>query len=186
MFMRDYYLGYDLSPARVEDLAIAVSQALSTEQPRANRDRNPVAQYYYLTYWFKLLGSRLAWVMELPGWRGASYLVPIVALFVFAVTAVAGFGKRTGAARAAAVLAMGFSTLTMQVVILIALQTYRGHLFHSVGLVVAAFMVGLSLGALWIRRWGMSRSIASPQAALAWYCFAIGAALFAIYLTLSN
>jgi spermidine synthase len=175
-YMRDYYLGYDLSAERVEDLSAAVSAALAAESPRVNTDGGPVAQQYYLAYWYDLLGSRLASALEVTTWRGFPYLVPLAAILAFAATVVAGRGGRPRSS-AAAVVAMGFSTLTAQVVILIALQTYRGHLYYSVGLVVAAFMVGLALGAALERRRDAVRSPALPQAALAWYCLAIGAAL---------
>lgn len=174
-YMREYYLGYDLSEERVDHLSAAVERVISAGRPKINRDRNPVAQQYYLAYWYDLLGSKLASVLELAAWRGFPLVVPIVAAFIFAATAIAGRRGRHSAS-AAAVLVMGFSTLTAQIVLLIALQTYRGHLFHSVGLVVAAFMVGLAAGAAWWRRRGGDWP-APPQALLAWHCLVVGAVL---------
>jgi spermidine synthase len=175
-FMRDYYLGYDLSAERVDNLTAAVSAALAAGGVRVNSDRAPVAHHYYLAYWYNLLGSKLSPVLELSLRRGFPLLVPAAAVLAFAATWAAG-RRRAGGASAAAVLVMGFCTISTQVVILVALQTYRGQLYHSVGMVVAAFMVGLALGTAWARRRGGGRSPAWPQAVLAWYCLAVGAAV---------
>ncbi len=176
-FMRDYYIGYDLSPGRVERLSREVSAAYSAHQPGINEDRNPVGYFYYLIHWYRLLGSRLASLMEAPMGSSAPFGVPAVAVIAFALTAAPGLGRRPVAARAGAVATMGFATLTSQVALLIALQTFRGHLYFAVGLVVAAFMVGLSLGAVWARR-RPSAALAAPQAILSWYCVLLAGAFF--------
>lgn len=175
-FMRDYYLGYDLSPGRVDYLSREVSEAYAAERPKLNRDRNPIAYFYYLTHWYRLLGSSLTAAMEFPLGPGAPYSIPAAALVGLLITGAPGLAGRRGVARALGVAAMGFATMTSQVVLLVAFQTFRGHLYHSVGLIVAAFMAGISLGALWCRRrrCGM---LALPQSLLAWYCVALFGAL---------
>lgn len=177
-FMRDYYLSYDLSPQRVEYLSTELSKARTAESPKVNTDRYPVGYFYYLAHWYTLLGSVLAAAMETSWGQNADFSVPIAAVLVFLLSAIPGLRRRHRVARAVAVVSMGFATLTSQIVILIALQTFRGHLFHSVGLVIAAHMVGISLGALWTRRRAGGGSMAFPQALLAWYCVALAAAVF--------
>ena len=176
-FMRDYYLGYDLSAQRVEYLSTEISKIRSAERTKVNMDRSPVAYFYYLTHWYRLLGSGLAAAMEAPWGRHARYWAPFAALAAFLLTALPGLRRRPGAARAVAVGAMGFATLTSQVVLLIALQTFRGQLYYSVGLVVAAFMVGMTLGAL-LERKRRRGTLAAPLALLAWYGAALAAAFF--------
>ncbi len=177
VYMRDYYLGYDLSPQRVEYLATEVARTQAEGRFRINRDRNPVAYFYYLAYWYRLLGSRLASVMETPLGSYGPFSVPAAAAAAFLVTAVPGLALKRRVVRTLAVAAMGFATLTSEVVILLAVQTFVGQLYYSLGLIVAAFMVGVSIGVLWIRgrRDGF---LAMPQAVLAWLCIALAACFF--------
>jgi spermidine synthase len=176
-YMRDYYLGYDLSPERVDYLSEAVSSTAAAANPRINSDRNPVGYFYYLAYWYKLLGSRLASYMETPSLKYGPFSVPAAAVVAFLAAALPGLLRRPGAARTAAVAAMGFATLTSQVAVLLAVQIFLGQLYYSLGLIVAAFMVGASVGALWIRR-RPDGVLAMPQALLAWFCIALAACFF--------
>jgi spermidine synthase len=175
-YMRDYYLGYDLSPERVGYLSEEVSRA-AARNPKINSDRNPVGYFYYLAYWYKLLGSRLASHMETPSGRYGPYSVPAAAVAAFLATALPGLLGGRGAVRTAAVAAMGFATLTSQVAVLLAVQIFLGQLYYSLGLIVAAFMVGVSIGVLWIRR-RSDGFLAMPQAILAWFCIALAASFF--------
>jgi spermidine synthase len=177
-FMRDYYLSYDLSDERVAYLTDEIAGFAASERTEINRDRNPVGYFYYLIYWYGLLGSPMAGVLEGPWSRHGRLLIPIAALVVLAGTAVSGRRAKRRGAVSLAVFAMGFATLASQVVLLLAFQTFQGYLFHSVGMIVAAFMVGLSLGALWLRRRSSWPKLWPIQTGLSAYCAIVALLLF--------
>jgi spermidine synthase len=129
-----------LLPLRVEDYLAAVRAAGARE----NRDFTPVAYFYGLTEALARSAPsagraalRLADASRAPWWLpglalGAALLVALV--------------RRRRGAPAFAALAVGAAGMALQLAVLLVFQAVRGHLYHAVGGLAAAFMVGLAAG----------------------------------------
>jgi spermidine synthase len=127
--------------------ALALDEKGRTAQ--VNRDLHPVGLLYGLSYWNALFSGRpstaIASLSRLNPWHLA---VPLAAgaLVCAALAARTVSGRRF--AVPAAIAATGFSGMAADLVVVFAFQSFYGHVYHSIGLLITAFMAGLSLGGL--------------------------------------
>ncbi len=144
LFIREYYLPFRLSQERLQTL----SAALSVTGAEVNTDLTPVCFYYDAVLWskqFKDYSSRILSTLSRisPGavFAGVGFLVAIGVLF-------AAFSPRKWGPRSLlfAVGATGFTQITVEVVALLGFQVMQGYVYQKIALIVAACMLGLSLG----------------------------------------
>jgi spermidine synthase len=126
-----------------------VGTAPSTAEARINRDLHPAGLFYGLSYWNAVFSPGLAGAFAAVGrirlWT-AGLLVVGCSLLTLVTMQVTGKGK--GAVVPIAVAATGFAGMAAELVIIFAFQTLYGYVYHWIGLLITAFMGGLSLGAL--------------------------------------
>jgi spermidine synthase len=131
-------------PERVDALQAEIDRAVRAGVPE-NRDSRPIVYFEQLRRWDRLSGSRLsgwlgAWRAHPWGWSAGLLLV----------LASLGWRLRRGLGPAAVSLAStGLVGMGADLVVLLLYQTARGTLYLRVGVVVALYMAGLGLGALW-------------------------------------
>lgn len=134
--------------------AFTLSSLRDVSPVRLNRDLQPVCYYYDMVLWATRFYSNLRrlfyaasllnlWWLALPllilillGWRLRSCVVP----------AVIGL--------------TGFAEMTVEVVVLLAFQAFRGYVYHEVALITAAFMAGTASGGTtmnWLLTRGLER-----------------------------
>ena len=77
----------------------------------------------------------------------------LLASSVLAVAALALFVRRGRGAPGFAAAAAGATGMALEVVLLLAFQSLAGHLYHALGGLLAAFMIGMAGGAILARRW---------------------------------
>ena len=123
------------------------------ERPaRINRDLVPVSYYFYSVLWssqFKgLEASFLRTFARLP----AHWLLdaPLLAYAVFLLV-LALRRKRTAGTFLVPLGTMGFTTIVVELVVVIAFQSLYGYVYGKISLLLAAFMAGLALGS-WFGR----------------------------------
>jgi spermidine synthase len=118
-------------------------------EARINRDLHPAGLFYGLSYWNAVFSPGLAGAFAAVGrirlWT-AGLLVAGCGLLALVTMQVTGKGK--GAVVPIAVAATGFAGMAADLVIIFAFQTLYGYVYHWIGLLITAFMGGLSLGAL--------------------------------------
>lgn len=118
-----------------------------------NSDLRPVGYFLDQTWWLTQFRPEAATLMarlsEVAAWQ---VLAP-----VFVITALLLAMIRLRPVRRAtvplAVGASGFAAMTLQVALLFAFQTLYGYVYHMIGLLIGAFMVGLAAGAIYADRW---------------------------------
>jgi len=142
------------------DLLRLVNQTLrqSLGKVRLNTDFEPVTYLYHLRLWNRFAGARsqrLFALIERYDWRGvvATCILLCVLLIIFG-------GSLMPPARLAYHLAVGALVLTgmsgmvSSIVLLLLFQSFHGSLYRHVGLLVALFMAGLTVGSLLANRVG--------------------------------
>jgi spermidine synthase len=127
-----------------------------TGRAYVNRDLQPVGLFYGLSYWNALFSPGLARVFAMTGrlklWTLGLLIVGGCSLFVL-ITRARARGK--GTVVPLAIATTGFTGMTADLVIIFAFQTLYGYVYHWIGLLITAFMAGLSLGG-----WLMTRRLA--------------------------
>jgi len=125
-----HYLEAMLTPDRLADMARA------TAQPAAiNTDFNPVLYFYHLRHWIAQFSFRFGRLEILIGFGLAIYFA-----------SVGGNPLRGGAV---VLFAGGFTGAGLELVLLLGFQVLCGSVYRQMGIIVAAFMAGLALGA-WV------------------------------------
>ncbi|MBL7222460.1 MAG: methyltransferase domain-containing protein [Candidatus Brocadiae bacterium] len=173
-----------------------LQEALALEPASAvNRDLAPRCYHFEALRWSSLqrerrpgsaessfgLGSVLAALEERPA------LAPLGALAFLAIVAAAvplWRGRARDAALNFAVCSTGFVEMAVEFTVLLGLQVACGYVYHYVGVVLAAFMVGLAAGGWWSSRWVQRgtatwRRLAWVQAAVVAYPLCLAGFLIA-------
>jgi spermidine synthase len=168
-YVTDSALRFRLSSWRAGRLEEGLAQY--EEDAQINRDLRPLGYLYDLAEWSAQFGSPLRRGLSLAALAppGAAYgLVAVVIVLLLAgqrAMALRGGEALQRFAVGAAVWATGASEIVFQMTVLVGFQVVHGYLFYRLGIMVAAFMAGLALGAFFLWR----RPEAS--AALAWRRF---------------
>jgi spermidine synthase len=118
-----------------------------------NRDLHPVGLFYGLSYWNALFSPRLARFLAFTGQLNLWLLsLPIIGggLLFLIVVKLTARGK--GAIVPIVIATTGFTGMTADLIIIFAFQALYGYVYHWIGLLIAAFMAGLSLGGLLMTR----------------------------------
>ncbi len=136
-----------------------------------NTDFRPIGYYYTLMHWDQLTrpddDRTLWWPLRAQWWWVLPFiLAPFVA--VLGLRLVSGGRNRAGESAPAApyqspaasgfaviytVFTTGFSTMALQIALIFSFQSIYGFIYELVGLIMAMFMGGLSLGAFIINRY---------------------------------
>lgn len=116
---------------------------------RLNRDLEPICYYYDLALWLSRFYPRLRVIFERTDWVRLGWLIPLLAVPI----ALARVRRRW--AVPLAVFAVGLAGMTLEVVLLLAYQILQGSLYGEISLLLAAYMVGMTVGSRWTasRRW---------------------------------
>jgi spermidine synthase len=134
-----------------------------------NRDLHPVGLFYGLSYWNALFSPHLARVFAFTGrlklWTLNLPIIGCALLFLTVVKLTArGRGACFEPSRRACpelsrrvivpvvIATTGFTGMTADLIIVFAFQTLYGYVYHWIGLLITAFMAGLSLGGLLMTR----------------------------------
>jgi len=125
------------------------------EEVKLNRDLHPTGLLYGLAYWNELFSPGFSPYFE--GLRRLS--LPFLGAPVLAGTLLAWVVvRRERFLRefpvSLAIAATGFGGMAFDLIVIFAFQAFYGYVYHVIGLLITAFMAGLSLGG-----WAMSRRL---------------------------
>ncbi|MFC2154454.1 hypothetical protein ACFLRC_03105 [Candidatus Altiarchaeota archaeon] len=124
-YLQNYLQGI-ISKDRV---GYAIQELNSAEAP-INRDFTPTSNLLYIKHWLSIFGE----------WMFFKYL-----LIVLGVVASYVLLRRNAIEQT--VFFVGFSGLTLEVVLLLGFQSLYGYVYHTLSLIITGFMAGLFLGA---------------------------------------
>ncbi len=181
-FVNEHYLPDKLDPMRVEYLEGAIKAAKGA---KINFDLRPVGYYYDLVLWSARVDPRLKSFLE--GLNTFNWGI-ILGILGFAFIGLTLFrGKSDSLKRMPYFISIGitgFTTMLLQVVLILAFQSAYGYVYYKMGLIFASFMLGLAGGsyaAAASKPFKNDASLAKPyfniQAALCAYCLLLPVAL---------
>lgn len=136
---------YGIFPERVHSTRKAIIEGAGEVQI-LNQDRWPIAYYAGLVLWAERSGegaaSFLKTMTKIRWWYGAIIVgVALIFGFIFARKDPSGFTAVW------TLLSVGFASIVYEIVLLVWYQVKVGLLFYHIGIIITAFMVGLSVGA---------------------------------------
>ncbi len=120
----------------------------ATTGVRLNSDLRPICYYYSLTLWLSRFYPNLSRVFQsvslahspAGSWQALGW----IAVSLILVVTLARW--RRGWAVPIVIAGIGLAQMTLEVVILFAFQVLHGYVYAELGLIVTAFMAGLTLG----------------------------------------
>jgi len=143
-YVREYYLFSSLTKERISYL----ENALKSGGPvPLNYDFRPVSYYYGIIFWSTYFKDPfLKKVLQATGegiiWKVLFGIFGVIFLYLL-------FSRKQGLYKKSALLAVmvvGFTGISLQVLALISFQVLYGYLFYKLGIILTAFMLGLTLG----------------------------------------
>ena len=145
-YFRDYYLRDRLSPYRREFFEKSLAEA---PPPKPNHDLIPTGYFYAFILWstqFTNVTRRIL-LFFAPLWRLVTFLV-----IISVIPIIWGlFGLKRGRIYGFEVSAatVGFTEISLEFLLIIGYQTFFGVLYGNIALLIASYMVGLTIGS-WI------------------------------------
>ncbi|MFH1723613.1 MAG: 4Fe-4S binding protein [Elusimicrobiota bacterium] len=145
-----------------KDRVAFVEGSLKEQGGELNTDLRPVTYYLNMLLWGRFSGSE--WVGALETIRrvgGRFFLLPLVIFILFRL----GYGlteedrsRERRFSAGTAIVALGFTAMALELVLLFTFQSFFGHIYKKVGLLNGLFMAGLASGAFAAVRAGAGRS----------------------------
>jgi spermidine synthase len=148
----DYFTPYHFTTLLPEDRLAFIKASLENKTPvRINTDAHPITYFYNLVLWVMVAGERgeVTFLQRITG-SVKGLLVAIVIFFFLRVLYVLFTQERISYHLKfnglLAIATTGFAGMALEIVLLFAFQNIYGYVYHKVGLIIALFMLGLSVG----------------------------------------
>jgi spermidine synthase len=149
-YVREYYLPYRMMPDRVLDLE---SQIRPDADTRTNRDFAPVAYYFDVALWSTRFNTAYRRVFQtMAAVRFLSVTLTLALVFFGLVALLRWLPAAENRSRASAgfcVAAMGFTLIGLEMLLLLAFQAIYGYVYQQLAIIIAGFMLGMTLGSRW-------------------------------------
>ena len=129
-------------------------ESMGGKKIQINSDFRPVGVFFSLAYWNALFSPSLAGIFK--WFEGFSLQISISFMILFTLLMSLVFMKRSSFSRHSipyAVFTTGLAGMIFNLAVIFSFQTYYGYLYHQIGLLVAVFMVGVTLSSLTITRY---------------------------------
>jgi spermidine synthase len=152
-YVREYYIPFRMMPDRMLDLDLQIRPLADTP---VNHDFTPVAYYFDVTLWsqrFNRTYRRLFQSVAGVGFRSVAVTAGLLLLALAGALRFSSQGdRRIRSSAALCVNATGFTSIALEMLVLLGFQAIYGYIYHQLVIVIAAFMVGIAMGSWWALR----------------------------------
>lgn len=155
-FVNQNFLPERLSPMRIE----YSKNAITFQVGRINHDLRPISYFYNTILWSKQFQS-----IEKPVFLFLSEIKPFWFVGVFVLVFALGFlicaisRSRLPNLALSAIFMAGFTSIFLEIIIVLSFQIFYGYIYSKVGLILTLFMLGLTLGAFLIQKRAIQKKI---------------------------
>jgi spermidine synthase len=143
-YIRSESLFSRLSPLRLSFL----KDALAGSQKTINLDFVPISYYYNSVLWNSQFQGLESSLFRFTSRLGRLWLLDVPLIGFLLSMVLLGATDKKSSFFLLPLGVMGLTTITVEIILLIAFQTLYGYLYQKVSLLFASFMIGLFLGAL--------------------------------------
>jgi spermidine synthase len=119
-----------------------------------NSDFRPNGVFFSLSYWNTLFSPSLAIIFKWFEGFSLQIWIPIMILFTLLMSLV--LVRRPSRSRQSipyAIFTTGLAGMIFNLAIIFTFQTFYGHLYHQIGLLIAIFMFGVALSSFYMTRY---------------------------------
>ena len=146
----DFHIRYKFDQQR---LAWFWDSLRKGEKVKINQDLRPSGLLHGLAYWNELFSPHFSGYFELLERLSLPLLgLPLAALILALLAARKLSSKLETAPIPIAIVTTGFGGMACDLLIIFAFQAFYGYVYYQIGLLITAFMAGLSLGGLVMTR----------------------------------
>ena len=118
-----------------------------------NQDFHPAALYYDLLFWNSIHSPAIAGIFrQLKCLRLGYIIIPTALMFCILLLLQRSRLSWHKSFIVLPIMATGFAGMGVDIVLVLAFQSFYGYIYHWIGLLIAAFMVGLTVGGMWMTR----------------------------------
>jgi spermidine synthase len=148
--LSDFHIRYKFDARRLEWYHSQIGKA---PEMSLNRDFSPLALYYDLVFWNSLHSPGFARIFTQLKRLQPSYIV-IAMVFTFGLIGYLRHSRGIWKSSylVLAIVATGFTGMGVDIVLVLAFQSFYGYIYHWIGLLITAFMIGLTGGGIWMMR----------------------------------
>ena len=158
--LSDFQIRYKLDQTRLEWYNNEIGKAGDMS---LNRDFHPSALYYDLMFWNSVHSPVFAGIFtQLKRLRLSYIIIAIALIFVILFSLQRYRSAWNKSFIVLPIIATGFAGMGVDIVLVLAFQSFYGYIYHWIGLLITAFMAGLTLGGMWMTR-RLNRDIKSHQ-----------------------
>ncbi len=162
---------------RPSTLQTVKSALMNVEPPPRNTDLRPIGYFFDQTWWLTQLHPTSGQVLERIGRLRMEDLIAPLAGVCALLAALMWLRPVARGVFALAVSASGFASMSLEVALLFAFQAFYGYVYHMVGVIIGAFMVGVAFGAIAADRWLKKREAEAERGLLFGLGFIAAAAI---------
>ncbi len=137
-FITPSYISYRLSPERISRTMEALTIAAP---PPFNEDLRPISYFYGILFFLSQFSPKAVRALEALS-RVSPWLIALPFLLI-PLTGLLLDGQKKPIVSMGII---GFTGMSLEIVLLYAFQAFYGYVYNDVGLLLALFMAGLSLG----------------------------------------
>ncbi len=144
-FMSHSYLSHRLDPSRLG----LMLENLTSVTVAPNEDLNPRALYYSMEHWGGVFSPGAASFLRRYEERGMVLYAAILGAFALALLLTSGEGGGLRRSMLFSIWTSGIAGMAFDILVLFVFQALYGFVYTMAGVLMAAFMAGLYLGARW-------------------------------------
>lgn len=134
-----------LDPLRIEFL----KQKISTGKKTINLDLRPISYFYNSVLWSTQFRGLEAKIFSFLSEIGKFWILDFPLLLFLLFLLILGLRRKKSPFFLVPLAVMGLTTIVVEIIVIIAFQTFYGYLYQRIALLFASFMTGLFCGALY-------------------------------------
>ncbi len=144
----NFYIQERLDPQKLKWFMHSIKES----RIRQNKDLEPVGVFYALSLWSSLFSPEIHNLfLRLKAYAGASAKIFLLLAIVFLAAGIKYFRLKKdtiikNTLMPLLVFGSGFTGVSLNLIILLCLQTFYGYVYLHVGLLISSFMIGLTYG----------------------------------------
>ncbi len=145
-FVREYFLPFQMSKERI---AYIENMLRPVPENRINRDFKPIGYYFDTILWATTFSSSFKNLFLLFSRLKTQTLALCIVLFtalVYLTVRIVFTRKGVEAGIYYSILSIGFTEISLEVILILGFQILFGYVYHQLALLIASYMAGLTIG----------------------------------------
>ena len=152
-YIRDYYIKYRLTPARMNSLRNAIDSA---PFPIINRDFHPVVYFQTIYLWLSgffspIIGKAKSVQLAIP-WISVSIIFAFLFAFFISMKTKKDSRKISTTLAKFTIFIVGSASISLEIIIINGFQAIYGYAYYQIALIMSTFMIGLAIGSWYALR----------------------------------